>query len=74
MYYKTLFCYKAIYIFILPTQFSLAFFTTDLAFCDESYMWAEMPLLPFITWDEKVILMKKNVPWPALGFFGTSWW
>ena len=26
------------------------------------------------TWDEKVILMKKNVPWPALGFFGTSWW
>ena len=26
------------------------------------------------TWDEKVILMKKNVPWPALGFFDTSWW
>ena len=26
------------------------------------------------TWDEKVTLMKKNVPWPALGFFGTSWW
>ena len=26
------------------------------------------------TCDEKVTLMKKNVPWPALGFFGTSWW
>ena len=33
------------------------------------------PLCTFVdTWDEKVILMKKNVPWPALGFFGTSWW
>ena len=30
--------------------------------------------ISMLTWDEKVILMKKNVPWPALGFFGTFWW
>ena len=27
-----------------------------------------------ITWDEKVILMKKNVPCLALWFLGMSWW